>query len=415
MRFTKNCTYSLPCGEHDEYVHLLLDLEASPTTEEDNRKYLATVLGGHLNVADNLGIDLSEGLPEKRVEEMKQYGRNIYADPVMKPYIAYFLAALNDPILLVLIFAAAFLSLTNVLVQSINAEGFIEGAAIIIAVLVVVLVSSGNDYSKELKFRAVEKLHSAKEKTKVLRSKRVKVIPVTEVVLGDVVVLRAGDQIPADGILWEGKGVRCDESMLTGENCAIEKDVNGLHPFLFSSCLVSEMDCSNVAKMLVIAVGSNCEVSRIHSTLSRRFGWDTTPLENRLNVFCKQIGIVGILFAFVTFMIALIWDVIDYSNGAIERDNLIDNIINDFVNTITIIVVAIPEGLPLAVTISLAHCTMNMYKDNNLIRRLASCETMGNATVIYTDKTGTLTRNQLLVEEGQYEVVLLALKSLLSW
>ncbi len=408
---TQNGTYSLPCGKLNQYVHVLLDMKASPADEEKNVQYLKTVLGGYLNIASSLGVDLSVGLQDEQVEEMKCYGRNDSADPPMKPFSAFFFEELCDPILLTLIGAAVTLIVLHGSLGNFGGGGFVEGAAIIVAVLIVVLFCSINNYSKELKFRAVEKMNSSTQNTSVLRGNRLHVIPVAEVVLDDVVVLRAGDQIPADGILFEGNEILCDESMLTGESGKIKKDDKGFHPFLFSSCLISEMNRSKTGNMLVTAVGDNCEWGRIRSTISNAPAPVDTPLQKKLKVLCKYIGIAAVLFATAMYILVFLRSLRDYLSGAISQDELIDDALHQFIEAVSVVIVAIPEGLPLAITISLAYCTINMYKDKILIRRLSACETMGNATAIFTDKTGTLTANQLVVAEGQYEVVLLALYS----
>ncbi len=373
-----------------------------------NKLYLEQCFGGLLNLAAGLGVDLLEGLSKQQVEEMKEkYGSNIFPDPPMKSFISFFVSTLGDPVLLILI-GAAIVSSAVSLSQGFSEEGWLEGVAIITAVIIITLVTSINDYTKELQFRALDKITEEGDSTLVVRCGQTQVIHVEEVVVGDIVVLKVGDQIPADGILFEGEGVTCNESMLTGEPIEHEKVVNGSDPFLYSSCLVSEIRNNNHAKILVTGVGSHCEWGKIRRTIVKV--WDITPLQKQLALLAAKIGYVGLSFAIVTFITLVSIDTAKYKDNESRNNDFVGKVLEAFIIAVTVIVVAIPEGLPLAVTISLAYSTVQMYKSKNLIRTLSACEIMGNATTICTDKTGTLTMNQMTVTEGGYEVVLIALK-----
>ena len=213
--------------------------------------------------------------------------------------------------------------------------------------------------------------------------------------VGDIVKLEAGDKIPCDGIFIKGADIESNEASLTGEPEDLRKN-SEKDAFLLSGCQVTAGYCD----MLVIAVGDESRWGRIKAKLAVEQA--DTPLQEKLDDMAKLIGYIGTGAAIGTFLAMFVmWFATD-----LEKDKpgltLGKHIIHAFIIGVTIIVVAIPEGLPLAVTISLAYSTRQMLKDNNLIRVLAACETMGNATNICSDKTGTLTQNQMTVVEGWF-------------
>lgn len=370
----------------------LVTLVSSAQEHKENKEKLDNVFGGTLQLAAGLGVDLIRGLtPDQVIRQREKFGNNCFPEPPLKPFYKLFYEAFQDTILLVLI-AAALVSLAVGIYEE-PSSGWIEGLAILMAVVIVASVTAGNDYSKQLQFRALEKSSEETERALVLRSGETLQVHPDELVIGDVVLLKAGDLIPADGIIFDGEGVKCNESGLTGEPDDLEKRPDGDNPFLFSSCLVTEVGNSSDAKILVIAVGEKSEWGKIRATLTTEPS--ETPLQQKLDVMATLIGYVGVGFAVATFivLVIMIW-------AKDHGDNILTSLIEAFIIGITIIVVAIPEGLPLAVTISLAYSTRKMYKDQNLIRVLAACETMGNATNICSDKTGTLTMNQMTVVEG---------------
>lgn len=207
-------------------------------------------------------------------------------------------------------------------------------------------------------------------------------------VVGDIVVLEGGDKIPADGIYIQGDSCEANEASLTGEPEDIRKGTAS-DPFLLSGCAVTHGGC----QMLTIAVGAESRWGRIKSRLATEA--ENTPLQDKLDTMAKHIGIVGGGAALLTLIAMLI----QFFVGRSDEDAA-TFIIDAFIIAVTIIVVAVPEGLPLAVTISLAFSTKKMLADQNLIRVLAACETMGNATNICSDKTGTLTENRMTVVEA---------------
>eukprot|EP00605_Chrysophyceae_sp_TOSAG23-4_P001569 GSChrysophyteH1.ASY1.ANO1.1720.1 assembled CDS len=250
---------------------------------------------------------------------------------------------------------------TTLIVLLIAAHGWIEGAAILIAVILVSNISAMNDYSKQSQFAALEATADDDEKCRVLRSGKELEINPRELVVGDIVVMQAGDKIPADCLMVDQNVITSSEASLTGEPEDIKKTGDNF-------------------KAVVVGIGINSQWGKIKATLAVEAS--ETPLQEKLNKMTNMIGYIGIFFAILTFLSLTI-------TGFIKAAIL----------SFTIVVVAIPEGLPLAVTIALAYSTKEMYKDMCLIRVLAACETMGNATNICSDKTGTLTENRMTVGE----------------
>eukprot|EP00752_Nemacystus_decipiens_P003489 g3222.t1 len=371
----------------------LFGLVSSAQEEEDNRKRLDENFNGTQGLAKSLRVDLTNGLAAGQVELLREtYGPNAFPEIPMKGFCILFAESFNDTILLVLI-AAAVVSLIIGMLEHPD-TGWIDGVAILIAVLIVALVTAGNDYSKELQFRALEKTSEEGHRSMVLRDGVSQLVHPQELVVGDVVVMKPGDGIPADGLLFAGEGVKSNESGLTGEPDDLTKKAEA-DCFLFSSCTLTEVGQSADCKMMVHSVGEQSQWGQIRANLVSEP--QQTPLQQKLDLMAKQIGYVGVFFAVATFtaLMVMIW-------AKHDGQDVAEHVVEAFIIAVTIVVVAIPEGLPLAVTISLAYSTRKMYKDQNLIRVLAACETMGNATNICSDKTGTLTENQMTAVEGWF-------------
>ena len=217
--------------------------------------------------------------------------------------------------------------------------------------------------------------------------------------VGDIVRLSAGDKVPTDGILVDGSDVACNESALTGEPDEKAKTtksiLDGGDPFLLSGSTVS----SGYGRMLVTAVGEQSRWGKTKAKLAVEAG--DTPLQEKLDKLAGQIGRGGMSAALLTFIAMIVlWCI--HPEWRDPHHTFFEFVLKAFIMAVTIVVVAVPEGLPLAVTLSLAYSTQKMMLDNNLIRVLAACETMGNATNICSDKTGTLTQNRMTVVEGWF-------------
>ncbi|KAJ3319100.1 Calcium-transporting ATPase 10, plasma membrane-type [Blyttiomyces sp. JEL0837] len=306
---------------------------------------------------------------------------------------------IEDPILKVLLVGAiVVLALGTAMCPT---EGWLEGLVIMIAVVIVLSVTAGNDYSKDKKFKKLLLLQSDK-KVKVIRGGHKDEISSWDVMVGDVVEIVMGDEIPADGIFIHGNRLIIDESPLTGESIPVKKSPTA--PFLFSGCQVSE----GSGHMLVTGVGIRSSGGQIQELLNEAQS-EETVLQKKLKVVAVLIGKIGVAAGIATFLgLAIRW-AIDWAQGRVSNNlacqglqpdptiSRIQIIAQDFVIGITVVVVAVPEGLPLAVTISLAFSMFKMIKDKCFVRHLDASETMGEATCICTDKTGTLTENKMTV------------------
>lgn len=323
--------------------------------------------------------------------------------------------AFNDRVLIILTIAAI-ISLALGIYEAVGqapAPGqgpsldWVEGLAIEVAVVIVVLVTGLNDYRREKQFVALNEKKEDRQ-VKVIRSGKSVLISVFDVMVGDVLHLESGDSIPADGILINGHGIRCDESSATGESDAMKKTggqevwnrmeegtaTSKLDPFIISGSKVLE----GVGTYLVTSVGINSSFGKIMIGLQTEN--EDTPLQAKLANMANWIGYLGTAAAGLLFFILLIRFLAGLSGNtntpAIKGSQFLDILIV----AITIIVVAVPEGLPVAVTLALSFATKKMLMENNLVRHLRACETMGNATTICSDKTGTLTQNKMTVVAG---------------
>ncbi|MCJ1479508.1 plasma membrane calcium [Lambiella insularis] len=323
--------------------------------------------------------------------------------------------AYNDRILLLLT-AAAVISLALGIYEAVGqtpvpgqaqSVDWVEGLAILVAVILVVLVTGLNDYRREKQF---VKLNTKKEdrQVKVIRSGKSIQLSVFDITVGDVLHLESGDSVPADGILISGHGVHCDESSATGESDAMKK-TNGeevwrhieqgsasskMDPFIISGSKVLE----GVGTYLVTSVGINSSYGKIMVSLQTEN--EDTPLQIKLAKMANWIGYVGSAAAGLLFMILFIRFLLGLSGNTASSAVKGSQFLDILIVAITIIVVAVPEGLPVAVTLALSFATKQMLKENNLVRKLRACETMGNATAICSDKTGTLTQNKMSVVAG---------------
>ncbi|XP_078399522.1 plasma membrane calcium-transporting ATPase 2 isoform X10 [Cetorhinus maximus] len=322
--------------------------------------------------------------------------------------------------------------------------GWIEGAAILLSVICVVFVTAFNDWSKEKQFRGLQSRIEQEQKFAVVRGGQVIQIPVSEIVTGDIAQIKYGDLLPADGILIQGNDLKIDESSLTGESDHVRKSADK-DPMLLSGTHVME----GSGKMLVSAVGVNSQTGIIFTLLGaggeeeekkdkkakkqdgaaamemqplksaeggdgddkekKKSGTpkkEKSVLQGKLTKLAVQIGKAGLVMSAITVIILVLYFAID--TFVIQKLQwlpectpvYIQFFVKFFIIGVTVLVVAVPEGLPLAVTISLAYSVKKMMKDNNLVRHLDACETMGNATAICSDKTGTLTTNRMTVVQA---------------
>ncbi|ESZ91241.1 putative Calcium-transporting ATPase 2 [Sclerotinia borealis F-4128] len=320
----------------------------------------------------------------------------------------------NDKVLILLSIAAA-ISLGVGLYQTFGTKHdsehppieWVEGVAIIVAIVVVVIVGSLNDYQKERQFVKLNKKKEDRD-VNVIRSGKTLELSVFDVLVGDVMHLEPGDMIPVDGIFIEGHNVVCNESQTTGESDLIRKrpaddvynaiqnhdSLRKLDPFILSGAQVSE----GVGTFMVTATGVNSMYGK--TLVALREDPESTPLQTKLNTLAEYIAKLGGAAGLLLFIVLFIEFLVRLPHNHNTPTEKGQEFLNIFIVTVTIIVVAVPEGLPLAVTLALAFATTRMLKDNNLVRHLKACEVMGNATTICSDKTGTLTQNKMLVVAG---------------
>ncbi|KAI5120195.1 hypothetical protein M0805_006301 [Coniferiporia weirii] len=397
-------------------------------------------LGGVDGVLSGLGTDARRGLcglskegaspniPESGGtaatlgDRQHVYGHNVLPARQSKSLLLLMWLALKDKVL-VLLSIAAVVSLALGLFQDFGTPretfscgngqtcteppvDWVEGVAIMVAIVIVVVVGSLNDWQKEQQFK---KLNEKKEDrtVKVIRDGAEKVINVKEVVVGDIALLEPGEIVPCDGVFLTGHNVKCDESGITGESDAIKK-------MPYAECAKSEQgaghtDCfvvsgskvlEGVGSYVVIAVGVKSFNGRIMMAL--RTDNDNTPLQTKLNYLAELIAKLGSVAGLLLFVALLIRFFVQLgTNNPVRTANEKGlAFVQILIISVTLIVVAVPEGLPLAVTLALAFATKRMTAENLLVRVLGSCETMANASVVCTDKTGTLTQNSMTVVAG---------------
>lgn len=376
----------------EDAVHLASPASDKTAVEEEPEMARGDVEVPSGAFGDRKRIFNENKLPEKRI-------KNIFE----LMWMAY-----NDKVLIVLSVAAV-IALSLGIYQAIAYGGveWIEGVAIIVAITVVVLVGAINDWQKERQFAKLNKKKEARN-VKVVRSGTTQEIDVQAILVGDVLLVEPGDILPVDGIFISGHSVKCDESSATGESDVMKKTpaddvyrameahepLKKLDPFMISGGKVTE----GVGRMLVTAVGTNSTYGK--TMLSLHESNDATPLQAKLNKLAEYIAKLGSAAALLLFVILLIKFLAQLPNNDRTPAAKGQQFMTILITAVTIVVVAVPEGLPLAVTLSLAYATKRMLKDNNLVRVLRSCETMGNATTVCSDKTGTLTQNVMTVVAG---------------
>ncbi|XP_051003371.1 plasma membrane calcium-transporting ATPase 4 isoform X1 [Acomys russatus] len=452
----------------------LMELRAADAVTQINTHY-----GGVQDICARLKTSPIEGLSGNPADLEKRrllFGRNVIPPKKPKTFLELVWEALQD-VTLIILEIAAIISLvlsfyrppggdnetcghiaSNPDDEAEGETGWIEGAAILASVIIVVLVTAFNDWSKEKQFRGLQSRIELEQKFSIIRNGQLIQLPVAEIVVGDIAQVKYGDLLPADGILIQGNDLKIDESSLTGESDHVKKTADK-DPMLLSGTHVME----GSGRMVVTAVGVNSQTGIIFTLLgaseeedddndekkkkgkkqgvsenrnkaktqdgvaleiqplnsqegadneekekkiSKAPKKEKSVLQGKLTRLAVQIGKAGLLMSTLTVVILILYFVVD--NFIIQHRAwlpectpvYIQYFVKFFIIGVTVLVVAVPEGLPLAVTISLAYSVKKMMKDNNLVRHLDACETMGNATAICSDKTGTLTMNRMTVVQA---------------
>ena len=406
----KKKSRKLPVPSNPSFVVLNVKPEAFSSIDHTtltaivNEKNFNKLLefGGIEGVADALETGIKNGINGSVNDvalRQEAFGSNTYQSPPAKRLFHFVVEAFKDLTILILIFCAA-LSLGFGIKENGAKEGWYDGGSIFVAVFLVISVSAVSNFRQNRQFEKLSRV-SNNIKVDVVRNGRHQQISIFEVVVGDVVCLKIGDQVPADGLFTDGHSLQVDESSMTGESDHVE--INSHHnPFLFSGTKVAD----GYAQMLVTSVGMNTTWGEMMSTISRDTN-EQTPLQARLNKLTSSIGKAGLAVAFLVLVVLLVRYFTgntedengnqEFNGSNTKADDIVNSVVRIIAAAVTIVVVAIPEGLPLAVTLSLAYSMKRMMADQAMVRKLSACETMGSATTICTDKTGTLTLNQMKV------------------
>ncbi|XP_054264207.1 plasma membrane calcium-transporting ATPase 3 [Macrosteles quadrilineatus] len=389
-----------------------------------------TDIGGINKLAERLKTSITAGIqvsPKELKTRRDVFGENRIPKVAPKSFIHLLWEALLDSTLIILV-CAALISLVLNYVKPVeegeedDSHGWIEGTAILVSVVVVVLVTAFNDYTKERQFRSLQDRIDSELVFPVIRDGATHNVPITEIVVGDICQIKYGDVVPADGVVVQSNDLKLDESSLTGESDYVKKGVK-VDPLLLSGTNVME----GSGKMLVTAVGVNSQAGIIFTLLGavakkkEKSDGDVknnivnendaaeetnishekgkSILQLKLTKLAAEIGYIGSAIAILTVVVLVVQFCVKefLISGKYWHGYYYNYFVHFFIIGVTVLVVAIPEGLPLAVTISLAYSVKKMMKDNNLVRHLDACETMGNATIICSDKTGTLTTNRMTV------------------
>jgi P-type Ca2+ transporter type 2B len=391
-----------------------------------NRKFdeditmLKDEFDGNEGLARKLKSSVTDGLLGDDFAKRDQaFGDNKKEPPRRSGFWRLFLDALDDLMLKVLI-VCAFVSMTISMIfeEENRSIAWIEGGAILLAVLIVSGVTAWNDYKKEEQFLKLNEFNEAKNVVTTMRNGRPTLINFSDIKVGDVVQIKPGMNIPCDAILLRGSGVMTDESAMTGESIELKKGnlemclyrleefnesedgaERGPHEIPSPVLLSGTQIQTGEGWFMVVVVGKNSCVGKIMAKLNQEV--EMTPLQEKLEQIANDIGLLGTYAAAITVIVLFIRFFIEQGMIGFNWGENIGTYLEEWfrylIVGVTIIVVAVPEGLPLAVIISLAYSVRKMLADMNFVKRLAACEIMGGANNICSDKTGTLTKNQMTV------------------
>ncbi len=333
------------------------------------------------------------GLTDEQVKQSReQHGRNVLTPPQRTSLWKLYLDKYRDPIIQILL-VAAFVSLILAFIE----KNFMETIGIFVAVFLATTVGFYFERDAAKKFNLLTAL-SEEQPVKVRRNGKVMEIPRHDVVVGDVVLVEVGDEVPADGELIVCNDLQINESTLTGEPVtekSLEGGGDGAYPR--NVILRSTMVMNGRGEFVVTAVGDATEIGKVAKKSTEQTSVET-PLHMQLDKLAKMISKVGSVVSVAAFFIFLIHDILtNPAWGGKDYFYMAEIVLKYFMMAVTLVVMAVPEGLPMAITLSLALNMRRMLKSNNLVRKLHACETMGAVTVICTDKTGTLTQNKMQV------------------
>ena len=399
-------------------------------------------LGGIDEILNKLQTNPKNGISSEK-NRIEFFGSNkVFVEPV-PPFCSYVWEALEDLMIRILIISAIVQIVLGATLGEDPSKDWVDGLSIVIAVLVVTLVGSITNWKKENKFHELNDIQNEGTKYKVIRNGNPYDISSDDLLVGDLIFIMVGDILPADLLLIDGNGIKMDESALTGESDALKKEVydkcikslriakNTKPP---SPLMLSGTFCiEGTGSAIVIAVGDYSQKGLIRRTVDNAQENAKTPLEEKLEDIAEKIGyfgmaagIITLVALFIRFGVSYVSDMKEFKKSSFEqalyssyviyepnkyseymstvnavltnpKKNVTAQILDIIMLCVSIIVVAIPEGLPLAVTLSLAFSIKKLMDQQNLVRKMHACETMGGANFICTDKTGTLTKNEMNV------------------
>ncbi|CAD8137228.1 unnamed protein product [Paramecium octaurelia] len=354
-----------------------------------------------------LKTDPKRGLDATNINDLelrvKNFGDNKPEVKEPKTLLEYILENFEDPMLRILCLAAAVNLIIGVWTEGWK-EGWMDGMAIFIAVIIIVSVTAGNNYVKDQQFRKLNAI-AENRNVNVKRGGKIVSTNIYDLLVGDIMIVDTGEKMPVDGLVLESSELTADESSVTGETKPIKKTIplsyerkdqkENTNSFLISGSSIID----GTGEILILAVGENSQWGISKKLMTQQSKDDKTPLQEKLAILADQIGEYGLKAAIITFIsmtLHLLYDAA-FNEYPLFSAHAVKEILNFFIVSVTIIVVAVPEGLPLAVTIALAYSVGKMKDEKNLVRFLSACETMGGANNICSDKTGTLTENKMTV------------------
>ena len=366
--------------------------------------------GGISSLLDKLDTDEKDGISSIESRE-EIFGSNKIFKKPLPDFYSFLKEALSDKMIIILIISSIVeigISMFNIFIKNeSNDMDWLDGISIIIAIIVVVMVGSITNYKKEMKFHDLNNFENENTKYEVIRNGNINELHSDDLLVGDLIKIYSGDILPADILLIEGNNIKIDESSLTGESNSVKK--NSYQICLEEIKSGNKKPSSNILLCgtnvvegngtgIVIAIGEYSQKGIIQGTIDNAQEDNKTPLEIKLNYIADLIGYFGLGSAIITFIALIIQLIIEYFKTAeMSFSEGLGKILKILILCVSIIVVAIPEGLPLAVTLSLAFSIKKLMDKNNLVRKMHACETMGGANYICTDKTGTLTENKMQI------------------
>ncbi|KAI3839370.1 hypothetical protein MKX03_032652 [Papaver bracteatum] len=354
--------------------------------------------GGVHGVVSKLQTDVNDGICGGDIDishRLESFGTNTYKKPALKGFFHYLMEPFRDTIISILLACAA-LSIGFDMKENGVKEGWYDGGSIFVAVFLVVVVSAVINFRQSRQFSELSMVGNDNQIDVVRYGKR-QDISIFDIVVGDVICLKIGDQIPADGLFLSGHSLQVDESSMTGETEPLEINVSR-NPFLLSGCKVVD----GYGYMIATSVGMDTAWGEMMSSVSNDSS-ERTPLQVRLDKLTCHTGKVGLTVAFLVLLVLSTRYFTgntfnklgqrEFNGSKTKFNDVLNAVVRIISDAVRIFIVAIPEGLPLAVTLTLAYSMKRMMADKSVVRNLASCETMGSATTICTGKTGTLTLN----------------------